>query len=104
LADNLHEVAARSRAALVIIEALAAERPGQVWRYLTDAISDTTAPGADIAALRAQLAEERLDRANLAAAGLATISAWEDDELDPLSYLRDELTAQGHDLRHGKRR
>jgi hypothetical protein len=101
LTDDLHEVAARSRAALVIIEALAAERPGSISRYLTDAINDTPALTAEITALRARLAEERLDRANLAAAGLATISAYKDHERDPLSYLRDELTAQGH-LRLGK--
>jgi hypothetical protein len=101
LTHDLHEVSARSRAALVIIEALAAERPDHIWQYLADAITDTLALADDMAALRHRLAEERLDRANLAAACLATISACEDNEPDPLSYLRDELTAQGHDL--GKR-
>jgi hypothetical protein len=104
LTHDLHEVAARSRAALVVIEALAADRPGQIWHYLADAVTDTSALAADIAALRVKLAEERLDRANLAAAGLAAISAYEDDEPDPLSYLRDELAAQVYDLRHGKPR
>jgi hypothetical protein len=104
LTHDLHEVTARSRAALVIIEALAADQPGHTWQYLTDAVTDTPALAAHIAALRVQLAEERLDHANLAAAGLATINAYEDDEPDPLSYLRDELAVQGYDLRHGKPR
>jgi hypothetical protein len=104
LTHDLHEVSARSRAALVIIETLAVDRPGRIWQYLTDAVTDTPALAAEIAALDVQLAEERLDRANLAAAGLATINAYEDDELDPLSYLRDELAAQGYDYRHGKSR
>jgi hypothetical protein len=104
LTHDLHEVTARSRAALVVIGSLAAERPGRFWQYLTDAVTDTMALAAEIAALDVQLAEERLDRANLAAAGLATINAYEDDEPDPLSYLRDELAVQGYDLRHGKPR
>jgi hypothetical protein len=101
LTHDLHEVSARSRAALVIIETLAADRPGRIWQYLTDAVADTPALAAEIAALDIQLAEECLHRANLAAAGLATINACEDDEPDPLSYLRDELAAQGYDHRHG---
>ena len=102
MTHDLHEFSARSRTALVVIESLAAERPGRIWQYLTDALADTPALAADIAALRVQLAEERLDHANLAAAGLATISAYDDNEPDPLCYLRDELDAQGHDLRHGR--
>jgi hypothetical protein len=101
LPDNLQDVADRSRAALVIIAALATEQPNQIWQYLTDAIADTSALAAEFATLCIQLAHERLDRANLAAAGLATIGAYEENEPDPLSYLRDELTAQGHDLRRG---
>jgi hypothetical protein len=44
----------------------------------------------------------RLDRANLAAAAFATIAAHQDGEPDPLSYLRDELGAQGHDPNRGR--
>jgi hypothetical protein len=43
------------------------------------------------------MAGARLDRANLAAAALASIAAQHDGEPDPLSYLRDELRAQGYD-------
>ena len=50
---------------------------------------------AEITELRAELAGVRLDRANLAAAALATIAAHQDGEPDPLSYLRDELARPG---------
>jgi hypothetical protein len=95
-ANDLPEVTTRNRAALVIVSALAAEKPARIWQYLTDALADTPALTAEICNLRAQVADERLDRANLAAAALAAISAHRDGEADPLSYLRDELAAQGH--------
>jgi len=43
------------------------------------------------------LAQARLNRANLAAAALAVLAADRDGEPDALSYLRDELEAHGHD-------
>jgi hypothetical protein len=95
-ANHLPEVTTRNRAALEMVAALAAERPARIWQYLTDALADTPALITEITRLRALIAEERLDRANLAAAALATISAHRDGEPDPLSYLRDELAAQGH--------
>jgi hypothetical protein len=49
----------------------------------------------EIAGLRIELARLRLDSANLAAAGRATIAAYLDGESRPLSYVRDELHAQG---------
>jgi hypothetical protein len=100
-ANNLPEVTTRNRAARVIVNALAAERPARIWQHLTDALADTPALTAEISRLRAHLADERLDRANLAAAALATVSAHRDGEADPLSYLRDELAAQGHHLQPG---
>jgi hypothetical protein len=98
-ANDLPEVTTRNRAARMIVDALAAERPARIWQYLTDALADTPALTAEVSRLRAQVADERLDRANLAAAALATISAHRDGEPDPLSYLRDELAVQGHHLR-----
>jgi hypothetical protein len=95
-ASDLPEVTTRNRTARSIVSALAAEHPARIWDLATAALADTPALTAEIMKLRAQLAEERLDRANLAAAALATISAHRDGEPDPLSYLRDELTAQGH--------
>jgi hypothetical protein len=97
-ASNLPEVTTRNRTARTILDALANERPARIWQYVADALADTPALTAEITRLRAWVAEERLDRANLAAAALATISAHHDGEPDPLSYIRDELAAQGHDL------
>jgi hypothetical protein len=94
-ASNLPEVTTRNRAAHVIVAALAAERPARIWQYLIDALGDTPALTAEVTRLRALISEERLDRANLAAAALATIGAHRDGDTDPLSYLRDELSAQG---------
>jgi hypothetical protein len=37
----------------------------------------------------------RLDRANLAAAGRATLAAAQDRDPDPFSFLRAELATQG---------
>lgn len=97
-ANHLPEVTARNRSAHTILAALAAERPGTIWQYLADALADTPVLVTEIARLRATVAEDRLDRANLAAAALATISAHREREPDPLSYLRDELAVQGHGL------
>jgi hypothetical protein len=55
----------------------------------------------EIARLNARLAETRLDRANLAAAGRASIAAYLSGERDPLGYLRDELHAQGFGIPRG---
>jgi hypothetical protein len=51
---------------------------------------------AEITRLRRPLATTRHDSSNLLAAARATLSAHADGEGDPLFYLRDELTAQGH--------
>jgi hypothetical protein len=51
---------------------------------------------AEITRLRRRLATTRHDSNNLLAAARATLSAYADGEEDPLFYLRDELTAQGH--------
>jgi len=95
-ANDLPEVATRYRAARHVAEGLAAQLPADIWRTLTAAFADNPALSAEITRLRADLAGARLDRANLAAAAMAAISARDDGEPDPLSYLRDELRAQGH--------
>ena len=61
---------------------------------------------AEITSLRRRLATTRHDSSNLLAAARATLSAHADGEEDPLFYLRDELTAQGHlraEQRHRER-
>jgi len=94
--NDLPEVVTRNRAARHLAEGLASQLPAGIWRSLAAAFADTPALAAEITKLRAELAGVRLDRANLAAAALATIAAHRDGESDPLSYLRDELRAQGY--------
>jgi hypothetical protein len=100
--NDLPEVATRNRIARHLVEALSAEFPAGVWRDLATALADTPALAAEIARLRAELADARLDLANLAAAALATLMAHRDGEPDPLCYLRDELSAQGYDINRGR--
>jgi len=57
--------------------------------------SDIPGLAIEISRLRDSLTACRIDRANLAAAGRATITAYRSGESDPLSYLYDELLAQG---------
>jgi hypothetical protein len=65
------------------------------WRQIDGALADALALAGEIDRLRTELVQIRLDRANLAAAGRATIAAYLDGESCPLSYVRDELHAQG---------
>jgi hypothetical protein len=51
---------------------------------------------AEIRRLRRRLVTTLNDLNNLIAAARATLGAQADGEEDPLYYLRDELTAQGH--------
>jgi hypothetical protein len=95
--NDLQEVTTRHRTAQAIAEGLAAEHPADIWQHLLTTFADIPALTAEITRLRADLADARLDRANLAAAALAAITAHHDGEPDPLCYLRDELHAQGHD-------
>ena len=73
----------------------------EMWEQVDRALADVPAMGAVIARLAAELADTRMDRANLLAAMRAAIAAHADGEPDPLYYLRDELDArqtpsQGH--------
>ncbi len=92
---DLQEVANRSNAARHIIAGFSAAMPtlADIWRHLESALDDTPALSAEIARLTAELRATRIDRANLLAAARATLSASLEGESDPLSYLRDELTA-----------
>jgi len=66
-----------------------------LWQQVTHSLSDILILVAEITRLRGDLVVVRLDRANLAAAGRTTLAADHDGEPDPLSYLCDELDAQG---------
>jgi hypothetical protein len=92
------EAISESRAAPHQSKNITVRFPADVWRQLVAAFADTPDLTAELTRLRAQVANTRLDRANLAAAALATIAAHADGERDPLSYLRDELDAQGFSI------
>lgn len=96
---DLQEVANRNRTARELLAGIQAGSPSQVWQSVRTALADIPALSTEVARLRADLVAARLDRANLAAAALATITAHREGEPDPLSYLRDELTAQGFNPR-----
>lgn len=66
----------------------------QLWAEADRALADIPALGAVITRLAAELADARMDRANLLAAMRATLAAHADGEPDPLYYLRDELDAR----------
>jgi hypothetical protein len=63
---------------------------------LRDSLADIPVLASQVACLRDDIAAVRLLRANLAAAGRASIAADLGGEPDPLSYLRDELADQGY--------
>jgi hypothetical protein len=86
-----------------LVEGFAEEYPADIWHLLATAFADLPALSAQVTELHAELVNTRLNRANLAAAALAAISAHHDGEPDPLSYVRDELCAQGYDISRGHR-
>jgi hypothetical protein len=94
---DLQEITTTNRTARELLAELSIENPTQsaIWQSIETALSDVPALATEVSRLRADLAKARLDRANLAAAARATIAAHAEGEPDPLSYLRDELAAQG---------
>jgi hypothetical protein len=100
---NLEAAYARNDIARRIVAQAASALPAtsELWSQVDRALADVPALGAVIGRLAGQLADTRMDRANLLAAMRATIAAQADGESDPLYYLRDELGAheersQGH--------
>lgn len=96
---DLQEVASRNRKARTTVAQFIATNPSTSWQHVADALADTPLLAAKVTRLRTRLQVMRLHRANLAAAARATLAAHHDGEPEPLSYVRDELTAQGDDLR-----
>ena len=74
------------------VSALAAA--SELWDQVDRALADVPALGAVIGRLAGELADTRMDRANLLAAMRAALAAQADGEPDPLYYLRDELDAR----------
>jgi hypothetical protein len=101
---SLGAVYARNDHARRIVAQAVAAMPAasELWSQVDRALADVPALGAVIGRLAGELADTRMDRANLLAAMQATIAAQADEEADPLYYLRDELDArQGRSPGHG---
>jgi hypothetical protein len=94
---NFEEVVTRNEAACRLVAGFSAAMPtlAEFWRQLGDALSDVPALSNEVTRMSGELAGARLDRANLLAAVRAALAAHDAGEPDPLSYLRDELHAQG---------
>jgi len=94
---NLLEVNGRAEHARHIIAGFSRAEPAlaELWGHVYDALSDIPVLTSEIAGLRERLTAIRVERANLAAACRITIVAYHNGDLDPLSYVRDELQAQG---------
>jgi hypothetical protein len=92
---SLEAVYARNDIARRIVAQAVSALPAasELWSQVDRALADVPALGAVIARLAGELADIRMDRANLLAAMRATIAAQADGEPDPLYYLRDELSA-----------
>jgi ABC-type transporter Mla subunit MlaD len=95
--EFLQEANNRSQAARRIIAGFSRATPvlADVWQRVDRVLADVPVLTALITRLRSELGRVRLEWANLAAAGRASVTAYRDGEPDPLCYLRDELSAQG---------
>ena len=102
---DLDQIAARNQTARRMIAGFSAEMPvlAEFWRNLDTALADNLILCTEASRLSTELADTRIDRANLLAAMRATIAAHADGEPDPLYYIRDELGArQLFSKRHGR--
>jgi hypothetical protein len=95
---DLQEALTTNRARHIAAGLAYATALADLWQQIESSLRHVPALISEITRLDSDLQEARLDRANLAAAGRATLVASYDGEPDPLSYLCDELTAQGFDL------
>jgi hypothetical protein len=94
---NLLEVNTRAEHARHIIAGFSRGAPtlADLWSHVYDSLSDIPDLTTEITGLRERLTAIRIERANLAAASRITVLAYRNGEPDPLSYLQDELHAQG---------
>jgi hypothetical protein len=94
---NLLEVNTRAEHARHIVAGFSRGAPtlADLWGQVYDSLSDIPYLATEITNLRERLTAIRIERANLAAASRITIVAFHNGEPDPLSYLKDELHAQG---------
>lgn len=101
---NLLEVKTRAEQARHIIAGFSRGAPtlADFWGPVYDSLSDIPYLTTEITGLRERLTAIRIERANLAAASRITIVAFHNGEPDPLSYLQDELRAQGFGAGRGR--
>jgi ABC-type transporter Mla subunit MlaD len=94
---DLLEALSRNSHARRVITGFSRATPAlaDLWQQIDHSLSDVPILTTEINRLDGQLRAVRLDRANLAAAGRATLAAGRDGDPDPLSFLRAELAAQG---------
>jgi hypothetical protein len=94
---DLQEAISRNDHARRIVTGFSRATPAlaDLWQHIDHSLSDVPVLIAVITRMDGQLRAVRLDRANLAAAGRATLAASGDGDPDPLSFLRAELAAQG---------
>ena len=94
---DLLEAISRNSHARRIVTGFSRATPtlADLWQHINHSLSDVPILTTEITRLDGQLRAARLDRANLAAAGRATLAASRDGDPDPLSFLRAELAAQG---------
>lgn len=104
---HLYPTYARNDYARRVVAELKAAIPALagIWGQLDQALADVSALGAmnaqltaELAGIRLGLADVRLDRANLLAAMRAALAAHADGEADPLSYLRDQISAPAEEV------
>ncbi len=95
---DLPEVRTRNIIARGIVGGFSASLPAlaEMWRAIEAALADTDALTEEHKRMAAELWDLRMSCANLLAASRATLTANRDGEPDPLFYLRDELSVQGH--------
>lgn len=94
---SLHIVYARNDTARRMVAGFTSGMPAMsgMWKQLDRALAEVPAMGAIIARLTAELADARMERANLLAAMRAAMAAHADGEADPLWYVRDALDSAG---------
>ena len=98
-AIDIPAIMSRNQAARDIVSGFASAIPilSVAWQHIGVALADARNLATEVTRLSADLAIERLWRANGLAAMRATIGAQRDGEPDPLYYIRDELGApQNH--------
>jgi len=94
-AIDIPEVMSRNQAARDIVSGFASAAPtlSAAWQHIQTALADAQYLASELTRLSAELANARLWHANALAAMRATMGAQRDGELDPLYYIRDELSA-----------